>query len=80
MPTKSLYYLPKATTGRGRDRALPQVIIGHAHYDVRASNDQMRRVETNSDKASTTLKEMTVQMEKLLDLAAGAADAVDDDR
>ena len=54
-----------------------------AHYDVRASNDKMRRVAglvgTNSDTASTTLKEMTMQMEKLIDLAAGAADAVDDD-
>ena len=54
-----------------------------AHYDVRVSNEKMRRVAglvgTNSDKASTALKEMTVQMEKLLDLAAGAADAVDDD-
>ena len=54
-----------------------------AHYDVKASTNLMKRVEglvgTNSDKASTTLKEMTVQMEKLLDLAAGAADAVDDD-
>ena len=54
-----------------------------AHYDVRASTDQMKRVEglvaKNNDQASTTLKEMTVQMEKLLDLAASAADAVDDD-
>ncbi|KAF2590823.1 hypothetical protein F2Q70_00039643 [Brassica cretica] len=54
-----------------------------AHYDVRASNDKMRRVAglvgTNSDTASTTLKEMTMQMEKHIDLAAGAADAVDDD-
>ncbi|KAG7541619.1 Pectinesterase inhibitor domain [Arabidopsis thaliana x Arabidopsis arenosa] len=54
-----------------------------ANYDVRASSDNMRRVNElvgkNTDKASTTLKEMTVQMEKLLDLAAGAADAVDDD-
>ncbi|ESQ54860.1 hypothetical protein EUTSA_v10026329mg [Eutrema salsugineum] len=54
-----------------------------ANYDVRASADHMRRVTElvgkNSDKASTTLKEMTLQMEKLLDLAAGAADAVDDD-
>lgn len=54
-----------------------------ANYDVRASSDSMRRVNElvgkNTDKASTTLKEMTVQMEKLLDLAAGAADAVDDD-
>lgn len=54
-----------------------------ANYDVRASSDHMRRVNElvgkNTDKASTTLKEMTVQMEKLLDLAAGAADAVDDD-
>ncbi|KAF8117773.1 hypothetical protein N665_0008s0118 [Sinapis alba] len=54
-----------------------------AHYDVRASTDQMKRVEglvaKNNDQASTTVKEMTVQMEKLLDLAASAADAVDDD-
>lgn len=54
-----------------------------AHYDVRSSTDQMKRVEglvaKNNDQASTTLKEMTVQMEKLLDLAASAADAVDDD-
>ncbi|XP_010439001.1 PREDICTED: uncharacterized protein LOC104722521 [Camelina sativa] len=54
-----------------------------ADYDVRASSDHMRLVNEsvgkNSDKASTTLKEMTVQMEKLIDLAAGAADAVDDD-
>ncbi|CAF2246640.1 unnamed protein product [Brassica napus] len=50
-----------------------------AHYDVRASNDKMRRVAglvgTNSDNASTTLKEMPVLMDKLLDLAAGVADA-----
>lgn len=54
-----------------------------AHYDVRSSTDQMKRVEglvaSKNDQASTTLKEMTVQMEKLLDLAASAADAVDDD-
>ena len=54
-----------------------------ANYDVRSSSVHMRRVTEligkNTDKASTTLKEMTVQMEKLLDLAAGAADAVDDD-
>ncbi|EOA18213.1 hypothetical protein CARUB_v10006698mg [Capsella rubella] len=54
-----------------------------ANYDVRASSDQIRHVNElvakNSDQASTTLKEMTLQMEKLLDLAAGAADAVDDD-
>lgn len=54
-----------------------------ANYDVRASHDHMRRVNElvgkNSDKASTTLKEMTVEMEKLIDLAAGAADAIDDD-
>ncbi|CAH2078055.1 unnamed protein product [Thlaspi arvense] len=54
-----------------------------ANYDVRASSEHMRRVTTliakNSDKASTALKEMNVQMEKFLDLAAGAADAVDDD-
>lgn len=54
-----------------------------ANYDVRSSSDHMRLVMEligkNTDKASTTLKEMTVQMEKLLDLAAGAADAVDDD-
>lgn len=54
-----------------------------ANYDVKASSDHMRRVTElvgkNSDNASTTLKEMTVQMEKLLDLAAGAADAIDDD-
>ena len=52
-----------------------------AHYDVRASNDKMRRVAglvgTNSDNASTTFKEMPVLMDKLLDLAAGVADAVD---
>ncbi|KAF8115466.1 hypothetical protein N665_0026s0011 [Sinapis alba] len=39
----------------------------------------LKRANKKSDKASTTLKEMNVQMEKLLDLAAGAADAVDDD-
>ncbi|CAA7037309.1 unnamed protein product [Microthlaspi erraticum] len=54
-----------------------------ANYDVKASADNMRRVAQvlgkNTDPTSTTLKEMTVQMEKLLDLAAGAADAVDDD-
>lgn len=54
-----------------------------ANYDVRACSDHMRRVtelvEKNTDKTSTSLKEMTVQMEKLLDLAAGAADAIDDD-
>lgn len=54
-----------------------------ANYDVRATTDNMRRVAQllgkNTDTTSTTLKEMTVQMEKLLDLAAGAADAVDDD-
>ncbi|CAH8384630.1 unnamed protein product [Eruca vesicaria subsp. sativa] len=54
-----------------------------AHYDVRASTDQMKRVEglvaSKSDQASTTLKGMTVEMEKLIDLAGSAADAVDDD-
>ncbi|CAN8230664.1 unnamed protein product [Cochlearia groenlandica] len=54
-----------------------------AHFDVKASADQMKRVTEligkNTDQASTTLKEMTLQMEKLIDLAAGAADAVDDD-
>ncbi|RID50900.1 LOW QUALITY PROTEIN: hypothetical protein BRARA_H01602 [Brassica rapa] len=44
-----------------------------AHYDERVAG----LVGTNSDNASTTLKEMTVLMDKLLDLAAGAADAVD---
>ncbi|CAH8363966.1 unnamed protein product [Eruca vesicaria subsp. sativa] len=54
-----------------------------ANYDVRSSSEHTRRVTEligkNTDEAWTTLKEMTVQMDKLLDLAGGAADAVDDD-
>ncbi|KAG7537330.1 Invertase/pectin methylesterase inhibitor domain superfamily [Arabidopsis suecica] len=54
-----------------------------ANYDVMVSGDEIRRVkglvEKNTDTASKTLMEMTLQMEKLLDLAAGATDAVDDD-
>ncbi|KFK29013.1 hypothetical protein AALP_AA7G077500 [Arabis alpina] len=54
-----------------------------ANDDVKACINYIRKVTElvgkNTDKASTSLKEMTVQMEKLLDLAAGATDAVDDD-
>ncbi|VVB14094.1 unnamed protein product [Arabis nemorensis] len=54
-----------------------------ANYDVMLSGDEIRRVQElvgkNTDKSSSTLLEMTLQMEKLLDLAAGATDAVDDD-
>ncbi|CAH2070580.1 unnamed protein product [Thlaspi arvense] len=54
-----------------------------SNYDVMVSGDEIRRVTDtvgkNIDKSSKTLMEMTLQMEKLLDLAAGATDAVDDD-
>ncbi|ESQ43648.1 hypothetical protein EUTSA_v10014776mg [Eutrema salsugineum] len=54
-----------------------------ANYDVMVSGDEIKRVKDtvgkNIDKSSKTLMEMTLQMEKLLDLAAGATDAVDDD-
>ncbi|XP_010442483.1 PREDICTED: uncharacterized protein LOC104725513 [Camelina sativa] len=54
-----------------------------ANYDVMVSGDEIMRVkglvEKNTDPSSKTLMEMTLQMEKLLDLAAGATDAVDDD-
>lgn len=54
-----------------------------ANYDVMVSGDDTSRVKElvgkNLDKSSKTLMEMTLQMDKLLDLAAGATDAVDDD-
>lgn len=54
-----------------------------ANYDVMVSADETRRVKDlvgkNVDTASKTLMEMTLQMENLLDLAAGSTDAVDDD-
>lgn len=54
-----------------------------ANYDVMVSGDETRRVTAligkNTDKSSKTLIEMTLQMDKLLDLAAGSTDAVDDD-
>ncbi|CAN8253524.1 unnamed protein product [Cochlearia groenlandica] len=52
-----------------------------ANYDVMVSGDETRRVTglvgKNTDKASKTIIEMTVQMDKLLDLAAGATNALD---
>ncbi|CAN7066001.1 hypothetical protein IGI04_040564 [Brassica rapa subsp. trilocularis] len=54
-----------------------------ANYDVMVSGDDTSRVKDligkNLDKSSKTLMDMTLQMDKLLDLAAGATDAVDDD-
>ncbi|KAL1213758.1 hypothetical protein V5N11_009939 [Cardamine amara subsp. amara] len=54
-----------------------------ANYDVMVSGDDTTRVMNligkNADTASKTLVEMTLQMDTLLDLAAGATDAVDDD-
>ncbi|KAL1201246.1 hypothetical protein V5N11_031028 [Cardamine amara subsp. amara] len=75
-------YLAVATALKGAIVKL-KTTPDKATYDVRASNDHMALVNQllgkNTDPASTKLKEMTVQMEKLLDLAAGAADAIDDD-
>ena len=54
-----------------------------ANYDVMVSSDDTSRVKDlvgkNLDKSSKAVMEMTMQMDKLLDLAAGATDAVDDD-
>ncbi|CAN8306667.1 unnamed protein product [Cochlearia groenlandica] len=54
-----------------------------ANYDVMLCGDEITRVknsvEKNTDTASKTIIVMTSQMEKLLEIAAGATDAVDDD-